>query len=228
MTSEQAAGQIERAAREGVWIDEDVARTIAAGLMSPAAIDEPLTALAHGLPFDASALLKRVHDLSVTEFAATDVLPELGALWDWTLQRVPHIEVSTVTLPSDEYHQREEFTPEDQATVVFLIEESRETLGTTYEPGDADYPRDLTGLEVDDDGSVFVTGDIAATVARMLRGLDTQFWADEYSAPGEIGGEYSDQPYDNPNDGTTTRKTARVVGLSEELEKRAHELWARS
>jgi len=228
MTSEQAQPEILRAARDGVWISDDVAQTIAAGLMTPAAVDAPLTALAHGLPFDAHALLKRVHRLTETEFKASPVLLELEALIDWTWQRLPHVEVSTVTLPTDEYYQREEFAPEEFRVERFIVEDYRDSHGEHYEAGDPGYPADVTGLEVQRDGSVFVPAGVEFTASRMLLGLGTQFWASEYSGEaGDIGGEFQDQPYDNPVDGKTSRKTARLVGFTPDQEREVHARWAK-
>lgn len=217
LTSEEAYPQIVEAVRAGELISDNVAQTVAGWYQSPAQGDVALCALAHGLEFDAVALLDRAQELIKSdEFKASDVLPELHALYEWALARVPHVEVTEYEVGPDDWEAWSDTglrpmpngepvqvtqwgdtdSPEWLAPIdrdVTVVAHVQHYMGTWVYPGDAGYPADphAEAFELDEsDGSVWLPASVVDTGAAMLRGECTGFYAESYGgnpfAPGDF------------------------------------------
>lgn len=233
LTSAVADPQILAAVRDGVLINDDVAQTIASGLHSPAAKDEQISRLSHGLEFDPRELLARVDQLiNSKEFRASDVLLELDALRAWVLTRVPHVEITTVECTADEWAQWAEFgIPADrQSTEVYVVADHMDALAEWVYPGSDRYPADTTGHEVDpDDDGIWLVGTLVESAADILASPYADFWAQEYTTDGipfQPGGEYTSR-YGHPHTADLELKSARLVGFSPDDEAAVYAAWKR-
>jgi len=253
VTSKQARPVIEHAAATGELISHDVAQTIASWYQTPGAADEPITALSHGLAFDAAALYERLS--GELRRAPADVpaeyRTEVQLLARWALARTPHLVVTTYELDADTWQawsgQWGESDTEwpDGVTgsdEVFVIADWQRDLGDYLGPGEDGYPADTSGLEIDPDGSVIVPVSVERAAAAMIGGTHTGFYAQSYGAtpfaPGEfwwqsdrfaeIGPdrEYASR-YIDPYTGAVQIKTGRLVGLSAEQQRLVWEAWKR-
>lgn len=208
LTSREADPQIVAALVAGEVISDDVAQTIADGWKSAAAVDVPLCALAHGLEFDAVALVCRV-DALIREDAGTDVLAELHALREWALCRVPHIVVEEYEISGDAWSEwldecqashgfglaPERDRPEGARLIdrdVTLVADACENMSEWVYPGDGRYPADPESFASDDrdgDGR-WVPASLVTGAAGLLGGELAGFWAESYG-----GDPFDPNPY---------------------------------
>lgn len=252
LTSSVADPQIMHAVMTGELISDDVAQTIASGFHSPARVDAAVTALSHGLEFDAHELLTRVNQLIKSkEFNASDVLVDLHALREWTLARVPHIVVEEYEFSGDAWEQwcdqwREsgQEQPDGVKPVdrdVTLAVDAADNIGEWSYPGDASYPADVSGYEVDkSDNSVWIAASLTDAGAALLGGELSAFWAESYGGnpfePGVYWWESDrfdeqgpNRPYAsryiNPYTGDVQIKLARLVGFTDEQQAEIYRAW---
>lgn len=252
LTSREADPLIREAVRTGELISDDVARTIAHGLQSAAEKDVPVTALSHGLAFDARALLARVDELiKSVEFRASETLVELHALREWALSRVPHIAVTVYRMDSDawevwcgQWGESDSDQPdgiEPYVRDVWIVADVADDIGAWSYPGYANYPANphtLPGYDESDDG-VWMPGTLTDAAVALLSGKGGMFWAQGYDAspfaPGESvqGESYEDagpgkpyvSRYVHPYTGDAEIVTAVLVGFTPDQEAEVYRAW---
>lgn len=142
----------------------------------------------------------------------------------------PRIEITTVKFTADEWAEHDGASGDPDRQDVYVIAEHVDAFGEWVYPGEPRYPADTTGLELTDQGGVWLDGEPVDTAARMLAGKITQFWAQEYvSSKGASfvpGGTYvwvDEHPYT----GDVEDKTARVLGFSPLDEAKIYQAWKR-
>lgn len=236
LTSREADPQILAAARDGVLITDDVAQTIASWFHSPAAKDEQITRLSHGLEIDPRELLARVDQLMKSvEFRASDVLPELDALRAWTWTRVPHVEITVTTCTADQWSDWVAAGASGSAGLqrveTHVVADHVEDLAEWVYPGNERYPADISGHDVDpDDAGIWLVGTLVDAAADILSGPYADFWAQEYTTDGtdfKPGGEYTWRD-EHPYTGDVVYKVARLVAFTPEDEAAVYAAWKRS
>lgn len=233
LTTDETMADVERAHREDHHvIGEDTARMIASWYHSPAEVDIPITALSHGVEFDAGALVSRVGTLIDREFAGTDSVPELEALRDWAATRTPVVVITTWEIDADTWETwSNEGAPDPRPTgtrEVLAVSEYRDDVGGWVSPGEPGYPADLTDWEVQSDGDVWLPATLVHTASGMLGGTATHFYAGsrggdpfdygpfwEQTSPEERGDEFASR-YIHPHTGEVEIKVARVHGFTPE------------
>ncbi|OLF08568.1 hypothetical protein [Actinophytocola xanthii] len=235
-------------------ITDDAAQTIASWWHSPAPIDEQVTRLSHGLEFDARGLLTRVDTLIRDTSADADRHPDLVVLRRWVLDRLPHLAVTTFEMSAAEWEawsQQWGHTGTDQPadltghTEEHLVADSAEDLGEWVYPGDTRYPADTPGLDNDidvdsEDGGLWLPLPAVDTVAAMLTGHITRFWAESYGSNPFASSPYwgqsstfaaqgAHQPYASryihPYTGDVEITLARVHGFSTGEQAEIHRRW---
>lgn len=231
-------------------ISDDVAQTIASWWHSPAHIDEQLTRLSHGLEFDARGLLSRVDTLIRETHAGADRHPELATLRRWVLVRLPHLAVTTFRIDAVAWEAWSQLWGQTDAdrpngmtgcTTDHLVADSAECLAEWVYPGDDQYPTDTTGLDLDAvDGGIWLPPPAVDTVAAMLTGQTTGFWAESHDgdpfAPGPCwwqSGTVAEQGhtrpyasrYHHPYTGDVAITVARVHGFPADDQAEIHRLW---
>lgn len=197
VTSREAMPQILGAVREGVPVSDDIAQTIASWYHSGSRVDEPLTALSHGLPFDSAELVSRLDALlGSAEFAGTVAVVELHALRDWVLAREPHLVITEYRMSGDEWDAWQSSPVDDpdrdrpegiepRGVEVVLISAGQEALAEWVYPEEARYPADADSYAEGDraeGGGVWMRASLVDGAAVMLAGKCTDFWAQTYGA----------------------------------------------
>jgi hypothetical protein len=215
-------------------------------------VNAPITTLSHGLDFDARELLTRVDQLITSDdFTASESLVDLHALRAWALTRVPHLEVVTYKLSSDDWEEwgqqwghaggdrPEGIAPDDRD--VTLVADVAENMGEWLYPGDKGYPENPEAFDDFDpeNGGVWVHASLVDAAAAMLSGKGTWFWAESNGGnPFAAGGVWSSgdtfeehgpgnayaSRYIEPT-GEVWVKLARLVGFTEELEATVYRAW---
>lgn len=251
LTSNEAYPQIVHATVTGELISDDVAQTVASGYQSPATVDTAITALSHGVEFDAGQLLARVDQLIKSDdYVRSDSLVELYALREWALARTPHFVVEEYEISGDAWELwREQWNygqerPEGIKPVdrdVSLAADAADNIGGWSYPGDASYPEDLSEYEVDkSDGGVWLAGTLIEAGVALLGGELSGFWAESYGGDPFEPGVYwweSDRfdeqgpdrayasRYINPYTGEVQIKFARLVGFTAEQQAEIYRVW---
>lgn len=212
LTTAETMADVERAHREHHHvIGDDTARMIASWYHSPAEVDTPITALSHGVAFDAGALVTRVSTLIEREFAGTDSVPELEALRDWAATRTPVVVITTWEIDAATWETwSNEGAPDPRPTgerEVFAVSQYTEDTGEWLSPGDERYPGDASEFDV------WVPGTLVDTASHLLSSSASGFYA------GSRGGDPFDwSPYwertsqEEQGDGFASRYIHRYTG----------------
>jgi hypothetical protein len=226
-------------------IGDDTAKTIADWLKSPAEVDTPLCALAHGRPFSPEALYERARRLYVDSPTDDDGnLARLRALMGWALTWMRHMTLTSWKFTADEWEaagQGEELDrSRPDTTGVVVLGEYVESIGEWVSPGQPAFPTDLTGVEVGDDGDAWVVGGVVDTTLALLSGTGGGFWAEsnggdpfgpgrywEGCDPDQRGDEYASR-YVHPYSGDVDITVATLVGYTPEESLAVREAWRKN
>lgn len=232
LTTADVMADVERAHREHHHvIGDDTARMMASWYHSPAEVDTPITALSHGVEFDAGALVSRVGTLIDREFAGSDCLPELEALRDWAATRTPVVVLTTWEIDADTWETwSNDGAPDPRPTgsrEVLVVSEYCDNLGDWVSPDEPRFPADTTGFEMADNGDAWVPATLVVAASDLLSGSNGlyagsrggdpfdygPFW--EQTSPEERGNEFAAR-YIHPYTGAVEIKVATVHGFTPE------------
>jgi len=223
-------------------IGDDTAKTVADWLKSPADVDIPLCALAHGKPFSPEALYERTGRLYVAALCGDDEgdAARVLALQRWSLTWVRHVVVKSWKYTAEEWQAAAEGEELDRSdpyhTDVLVLGEYVEHVAEWISPGEPAYPVDLTGVEVSEHGDAWVVGGVVDTTLALLSGGGVQFWAQsnggdpfgpgtywEDCDPAQRGDEYASR-YEHP-EGWAEVMTATLVGFTPAESLAVRETW---
>lgn len=262
LTSVEADPQVRHAVATGGVVSDDVAETIADWFKSPGREGMPFTVLAsRGAERVRQAeLVTLVHQVDTmlrsAEWRTSDALPDLHAVREWALCRVPHVVIEEYKLTSDEWGawcdlDREDCDldrPEGIEPIdvdVTMIADVAESMSEWVYPGDARYPADPDSFDMDDrdpegDGR-WVPADLITAAVGALSGEHTGFWAESYASNPfnydvywhqscRIEEEGTGRGYASRDigmrDGEVQIRIAKLVGFTEEQEIAVWHAWA--